>query len=185
LQSGKIRIQAGCIHAENSTFAFSPILKKRRSMKRMNRSLIKGTNRILSGILALLGFPGCTENEPAEEYGTPYATFTFQGTVADKAGNPVKDIKIEAGRPGEEHAESLGLTHETGRYSVTFQTYPGSDFQLIASDIDGEANGSFLNDTVPVRITKDDYYEQGQGWNSGSAAKEVNITLEEKEPSQL
>jgi putative lipoprotein (rSAM/lipoprotein system) len=146
----------------------------------MHRSLIKGANWILSGILPLLGFSGCSENYGREEYGTPYATFSFYGTVTNNAGIPVKNIKIEAGQPEEEHATNQTTTDEEGKYSMTFELFPVDDFQVIASDVDGEANGSYRNDTIPVKITKDDYYEQGKGWNSGSAAKEVNIVLKEK-----
>jgi putative lipoprotein (rSAM/lipoprotein system) len=152
-------------------------------MKRMSQSLTKGANWILSGILSILGFSGCTENYGMDEYGTPYATFSFHGIVTNKAGPPVKDIKIEAVQPGEERAGSLALTNEAGKYSMTFEHFPVDNFQVIASDIDGEANGSYRNDTIPVKITKDDYYDQGKGWNRGSASKEVTIVLKEKESS--
>jgi putative lipoprotein (rSAM/lipoprotein system) len=150
-------------------------------VKKMHRSLIKGANWILSGILSILGLPGCDKKEGLMlEYGTPYATFSFHGTVADKAGNPVKDIKIEV--KGATHIASPTITNEIGLYSTKFTGFPVDDFQMIVSDIDGQANGSFQNDTIPVKVGKDDYYEQGDGhWNSGSADKEVNIVLKEKE----
>jgi putative lipoprotein (rSAM/lipoprotein system) len=148
--------------------------------EKTRRSLIKGANWILSGILSLLGFSGCEDDsETPAEYGTPYATFSFQGTVADKAGNPVQDIKIEVkGSTG----SALTITNEAGHYFTKFTEFPTAEFQMIVSDIDGEANGSFRNDTIPVVIGKDDYYEAGSGnWNAGSAHKEVNVTLKEKE----
>ena len=45
--------------------------------------------RLLSGLLSLLGFSGIAascnneEYQSAGEYGTPYARFTFKGTVTD------------------------------------------------------------------------------------------------------
>jgi putative lipoprotein (rSAM/lipoprotein system) len=155
-------------------------------VKKTRRSLIKGANWILSGILSMLGFSGCddTGNDYIVEYGTPHATFSFHGTVANKAGNPVKDIKIEIKKEGspESTIPVPTITNEMGQYSTTFVEFPVQDFQVIVSDIDGEVNGSYQNDTIPVKVGKDDYYKQGDGhWNNGSADKEVNIVLKEKE----
>jgi putative lipoprotein (rSAM/lipoprotein system) len=149
----------------------------------MHRSIIKGANWILVGILSMLGFSGCNKEEKnIEEYGSPYATFSFRGTVTDKAKNPVKDIKVEIGVNGYPVMENPLLTNALGHYSIQFQFSWHEDFQVIVSDIDGETNGSFRNDTIPVKVTKDDYYEQGEGnWDLGSALKEVDIVLKEKE----
>ena len=102
--------------------------------------------------------------------------------MTDKAKKPVKDIKVEIGTDGYSITENPVLTNTLGQYSVQLQGPPFEDFQVIVSDIDGEANGSFRNDTIPVKVTDDDYYEQGDGnWNHGSAAKEVDIVLKDKE----
>jgi putative lipoprotein (rSAM/lipoprotein system) len=150
--------------------------------KTMHRSMLKGANWILVGILSMFGFSGChKERYGLEEYGTPYATFSFHGKVTDKNESPVKDIKIEVTEQGASVMNPM-LTDKSGGYSMTFSTFPAEDFKVIVSDIDGEANGSYKNDTIQVTITKDDYYKQGEGnWNRGSAAKEVDVVLKDKE----
>jgi putative lipoprotein (rSAM/lipoprotein system) len=149
--------------------------------KTMHRSALKGANWILVGILSMLGFSGChKEQYRLEEYGSPYATFSFHGKVTNKTGNPVKDIKIEVTHQGYPVMNPM-LTDDLGGYSMTVSTFHDENFQLIVSDIDGEANGSYKNDTIQVTITKDDYYEQGEGWNRGSAAKKVDVLLKDKD----
>jgi putative lipoprotein (rSAM/lipoprotein system) len=152
-------------------------------IKRIHRTITKGANWILAGILSILGFSGCEINNGVEEYGTPYATFSFHGKVANNAKKPVKGIKVEVceGQGGYPVTDSV-LTNETGQYSIQFQTFPNENFRVIVSDIDGEANGSYQNDTIRVKISDKDYYEKGNGsWNYGLASKEVDVVLKEKE----
>jgi putative lipoprotein (rSAM/lipoprotein system) len=150
-------------------------------MKKYFRPFIKGTDWVLSGLLTLLGFPGCSVFNPGvDEYGTPYASYTFQGRVSNESGEPVPDIKIEV-TTGYEQGGYPALSNAEGHYSVQVQAFPSKEFAIIASDIDGEKNGAYRNDTVPVAISDSDYYDKGNGnWNHGSAQKEVNIVLEKK-----
>jgi putative lipoprotein (rSAM/lipoprotein system) len=149
-------------------------------LKKTYRLLMKGANWVLAGLLSVLGFSGCDKNEPMDAYGTPYATFTFHGRVTNRAGEPVPDIKIEV--KASDDTGNPALTNASGHYSALFQAFSLEDFQVIASDIDGEANGSYLSDTIQVKVGKEDYYEKGdEGWNMGSASKEVDIVLKEKE----
>jgi putative lipoprotein (rSAM/lipoprotein system) len=151
-------------------------------VKRTHRSVIKTANWILAGILSILGFSGCHKEKLAVEYGSPYASFLFHGTVTDEAGKPVKDIKVEIGWEKHPITENPVLTNTSGQYSVLFMSPPFEDFQVIVVDIDGETNGSFRNDTIPVKVSDNDYYELGEGnWDHGSASKEVDIVLKEKE----
>jgi putative lipoprotein (rSAM/lipoprotein system) len=148
----------------------------------MYRPLIKSANWVLGGLLSILGFSGCDKNEKqALEYGVPYATYTFHGQVTNRAGEPVPDIKIEI-RSAMNAAGNPVLTSVKGDYSAQFKAFSVEDFQVVASDIDGEANGSYRSDTVAVKVGNEDYYEKGSGnGNYGSVAREVNIALEEKE----
>jgi putative lipoprotein (rSAM/lipoprotein system) len=152
-------------------------------LKNTYRCLIKSTNWILAGVLSVLGFSSCDiENHGQEEYGTPYATFTFRGKVTDEAGKPVKDVKIEVMEEQSEQPVNPVLTNASGDYTSTFQDFPMQNFRVIASDIDGETNGSFQNDTVQVKISKEDFDDKGNGnWNQGSATKVVNFVLKENE----
>jgi putative lipoprotein (rSAM/lipoprotein system) len=152
-------------------------------MKRnMNRSILKGVNWILTVILSAFGFSGCEDKYMKDEYGSPYAKFSFHGTVSDKAGTPVRDIKVEVSMTEYPlHFNEQTQTDEQGKYSVQFQTVPVDKFQIIVSDVDGDLNGSYMNDTIPATIDKTDYYEVGKGWNHGSADKEINIILNDKQ----
>jgi putative lipoprotein (rSAM/lipoprotein system) len=152
-------------------------------MAKIKRVIIKHINWFLAAILSLLGFSGCKPeiNNERYEYGTPYATFSFHGTVSDKRGMPVKSIKVEVTLAGDEYIEGETQTDERGQYSTQFRTFPVDEFQVIVSDVDGDLNGSYMNDTIPATINKTDYYEVGEGWNHGSADKEVNIILKDKQ----
>ncbi|MDR3261317.1 MAG: radical SAM-associated putative lipoprotein [Tannerella sp.] len=142
-------------------------------MKKIYRPLIKGTNWALAGLLTLLGFSGCTNDKV--EYGTPYAEYTIEGTVTNEAGEPVPDIKIETTAPYA-GMQNPALSNESGHYSAKLGST--QTIQVIASDIDGEKNGAYQNDTIQVAIDDSDYYDKGDGhWYDGAARKEVNITL--------
>ncbi|MDR0757481.1 MAG: radical SAM-associated putative lipoprotein, partial [Tannerella sp.] len=144
-------------------------MKEINLLKKTYHILMKGVNWVLAGLVSILGFSGCDKGTPVE-YGVPYAMFTFQGKVTNRAGEPVPDIKVEV-KDGDNFAHPA-LTDAEGHYSALFSAFPVEDFQVIASDIDGETNGSYLNDSVQVRVDKEDYYEKGSGhWNTGSAAK--------------
>jgi putative lipoprotein (rSAM/lipoprotein system) len=148
-------------------------------MKKMVRPLIKGANWALAGLLSLLGFSGCGDS--LIEYGTPHADYTFRGMVTNEAGEPVPDIKVVA-TATYANEENPVLSNAGGHYSVLFSSIGRiKEAQLIASDIDGETNGAYQNDTIQVIINDSDYYGKGDGhWNVGAAEKEVNIVLKEK-----
>jgi putative lipoprotein (rSAM/lipoprotein system) len=74
------------------------------------------------------------------------------------------------------------LSNDEGFYYVSVGTFPTDEFRIIFSDIDGEVNGSYQNDTIPVKITENDYVDKGNGnWYHGAAEKEINYVLKEKE----
>jgi putative lipoprotein (rSAM/lipoprotein system) len=110
--------------------------------KKMHRRLIKSVNWILAGILSILGFSVCVG---PDEYGSPYATFSLRGKVTDKDGKPVKDIDIKLGFPETSYYNSV-YTNKEGDYSMKFDFYHIEEFNIIASDIDGDLNGSYQND---------------------------------------
>jgi putative lipoprotein (rSAM/lipoprotein system) len=150
--------------------------------KKIYRPWTKSVNWILAGILIVLGFSGCENNR--DEYGSPYATYRFRGRVTNKAGNPVKDIKIEVIPQPYYHDAILNpiLSNDYGSYDMSIKILPTDEFRIIFSDFDGETNGSYQNDTISVKITEKDYYEKGNGnWYHGAAEKEINHVLKEKE----
>jgi putative lipoprotein (rSAM/lipoprotein system) len=86
--------------------------------------LIERANWILAGILSILGFPGChLEKYGLEEYGVPYATFSFRGTVIDEVGKPVKDIKVEVGIDGDVVMDNSVLANTSEGHSYSFSVF--------------------------------------------------------------
>jgi putative lipoprotein (rSAM/lipoprotein system) len=149
-------------------------------IRKTHRCLLKSVNWVLAGILSMLGFSGCEIKKVGpEEYGTPHATLSLHGKVTGKDGKPVENINVKLSEPI--YVDSVS-TDAAGGYSFTLDVYSIDEFNVIASDIDGELNGSYQSDTVRVKITEEDYYDKGDGkWNNGSADKEVDIELKEKE----
>ncbi len=154
-------------------------------MKKFNRKLIHGTNWALAGILSLLGFSSCN-GIIRVEYGSPNADYKVSGRVTDEQGTPVPDVKVQLGKGEQLHYASFDSTRtgQDGRYSVSANYLPIGALDLVISDTDGEANGSFENDTIHVTFESEDYYKRGKGdWYEGAAKKEVNVKLKAKKKS--
>ena len=65
-------------------------------MKNPNNKLLKVANWLLGGILALLGFSACNDEEELPlMYGTPHANFTIKGKVVNDESMPIPDIEIK------------------------------------------------------------------------------------------
>ncbi|MDR3140731.1 MAG: radical SAM-associated putative lipoprotein [Tannerellaceae bacterium] len=148
-------------------------------MKTTSRSLIKGTNWALAGLLSLLGF-ACNSDNPDNpddmmvEYGTPHADYSIKGAVTDALGAPVAGIEIRIKTPEGYPVNEPAHTNGEGKFDVTYGAFPSETFVLTATDIDGEVNGSFKTDSVKVVFSKDDFYKPGDGrWYDGAAKKEI------------
>ena len=126
--------------------------------------------RLLSGLLSLLGFSGIAascnneEYQSAGEYGTPYARFTFKGTVTDaEAHSPQEGIRVIS-RSAE--APELTDTVYTDR-----------------ADAQERENGILFEEARhTIIITEEDYTGRGEGssWNHGTVTKSVDFALERK-----
>lgn len=148
-------------------------------MKIIYRAFIKGTNWALAGIMGLFGFTCC--DEPADEYGTPHATYKISGRVMNKSGEAIPGIQIELEETLYSGYAAITCSDSKGEYEIERETVGRTDkMRLIASDIDEEENGLYRNDTIQVLIEDKDYYDKGKGWNVGKANKRVDIVLENK-----
>lgn len=86
---------------------------------------------------------GCGDDtiEPTPEYGVPYATVKLDGDVVDFVGQPVKDIVVEMDGFGST------TTDESGTWSLAANGFNAcvTDSHLtcglVATDVDGSANG--------------------------------------------
>lgn len=147
-------------------------------MKKMKRQFMKGTNWALAGLLGLFGFACSDDDDIPAEYGTPHANYHISGHVKNKLGEPVPDIKIEVVASDDYNYTTPVLSNSHGLYNARATTSARiNELRVIVSDIDKEDNGLYQNDTILVQIKNEDYYEEGEKWNVGSAFKEVNITL--------
>lgn len=149
-------------------------------MKVNFRPFIKGTNWALAGLLGLLGF-ACSDNGKGsvDEYGSPWAEYTFKGAVTDQSGKPVGGIQVSTGSIYYDRDSTV--TNAEGAYSISREFSPRDKFTLKAEDIDGEQNGSFQTDSVEVTIRSDEY-KNPDSWYKGAVEKEVpTIVLKEKE----
>lgn len=148
-------------------------------MKRVHRSFIKSSNWALAGILSLLGFSGMTSCEATEEYGSPHADYTIKGKVTNEAKQAIPNLKIEI-LSEREYPITESETDANGKFQTSFDGL-GENYSVAVSDLDGDVNGAFENDTIDINFTKDDYIKKGSGWYQGELLKEIEIVLKEKE----
>ena len=157
-------------------------------MKKLPYILMNSTNWILAGLLSLLGFSSCNEQNEGggEMYGVPHAEFSIKGKVVDSKGAPLSGIQIHYatahtgdGRTWHEQIPEK-FTSENGAINNHFESFPTKSLRVYATDIDGPVNGSFANDSIDIEISKTDY-KGGKGWFSGTVEKDIILTLKEKE----
>lgn len=163
-------------------------------MKKLYRPILKGSNWVLAGLLSLLGFPSCGDNGSGglEMYGTPSATYSIRGKVQNAAKEAIPDIKIQFltehsgdGKIWHDTISSPVLTNSRGEFEGHFVSFPTSDIRVIATDIDGPANGSYSKDSIDIKINAEEYTGDKGAWNKGTVYKEnINLELKEKKTDE-
>lgn len=149
-------------------------------MKKIETSLFKKYNALISFLLSILGFgaacslSSCEYGTPAVEYGTPYATFKVKGGVkSEVTSNSIPNIRVVMGY-------DTTYTDESGNYQVENTDFPDDQTFLVEfKDIDGVTNGKYQPlDTIVEFI--DPEFSGGTGsWDSGETEKEVNVKLKD------
>lgn len=167
-------------------------------MKSNRKQWLRMSNRALSGMLALLGFVSCTNDANDDdpngggmlEYGSPYATYEVKGKVIDKknrTGIPQIQVLMGMERETPEGKKFYPFskpvhTDDNGEFIIADGGHFGTiDYEILAKDIDGEANGVFENEMKDISF-KDIKLEGGKGWYKGKATLE-NVTIEMENPS--
>jgi len=154
-------------------------------MKKFYCLLLKGSNGILTGLMALLGFSAC-DKYGRTEYGTPYADYVVKGTVVNKStSRPVQGIEVKV--IDHDRSEWKGLTTQEGSFYLSKSNVFFDDSQkmsVIATDIDGEANGLFKPDTVYVYFHDAQQTVVGKGWFEGEHTLTVEFELEPDETNE-
>ncbi len=154
-------------------------------MKRIRFHLLTGANFILASLLMFLGFSCSDDDGGICEYGSPHANFQIKGKVVDTKGNPIPNARIRINENEEStypqgwlHTDTL-KTDANGEFDWKQVGFPIMRYRLITEDTDEEMNGGlFASDTTLVTFSNDDF-KGGEGWFSGSAYKEMKITLKE------
>lgn len=139
-------------------------------------------SRIITGLLALLGFAACEPGNGRVEYGQPHADFEVKGKVTDVDGDPIQGIKISAkwADAYDYHNPSV-TTDSSGKYTLNDPYWwPDSgEIEVIAEDVDGEENGgSFATKIETITVKDSDYTGGSGGWYEGKLSKTADFTLE-------
>ncbi len=142
-------------------------------MKLIQKQWLSFYQKVLGGLLVMLGFSGC-DNIGADMYGTPPVDyFTIKGAVKDEAGAPVPSAKVIVRdlRFKEEALYTMGSTeydvNENGEFLIERMEYDYMvDYRIVARDAAHES------DSLEVSMTS----ESG----SNMAEEIVNFTLKKK-----
>lgn len=151
----------------------------------MKAKLSNATQWILTAIISLLGFSGCSkEEEMLCMYGTPTADYKAEGVVTDEDGNPIEGIKVRVelqsyiNNSPEKRAVYSG---DDGQF-ITPKYFNLEILSLTATDIDGDKNGGEfeekvinLQDMTPL-LDKTD----ADGWYQGVYNYKVDFKLTKK-----
>lgn len=151
-------------------------------MNKTNHFFLSFTNKILAGLLSLLGFSlAACDKMGSAEYGSPHADYEIKGKVVNNQGSPIPDIQIEVSdsipESGWMYRDTI-YTDANGQFEWKRGEFPRMTFQLISRDIDEEENGGqFVPKTTFVSFKNADY-RGGGTWYEGVATLETEITLD-------
>lgn len=145
------------------------------------------SSRVWAGLLAMLGFASCGDNESngdsPMEYGTPTVRFQVQGKVTDEAGNPLKDIQVIIRKAYDNNPRLADTVYtDTGGQfeSEAFVTGAGGPgYQKVYfNDVDDSQNGgTFKSDSIALEDMEIEKIEEGEGWNRGTYQLSTEIKL--------
>ena len=126
--------------------------------------------RLLSGLLSLLGFSGIAascnseEYQSAGEYGTPYARFTFKGTVTDaEAHSPLEGIRVISRSAEAPELTDTVYTDRAGAYLMEFEhIFPNVEKVELRADAQERENGILFEEARhTIIITEEGLHRSG------------------------
>ena len=137
--------------------------------------------RLLSGLLSLLGFSGITascnseEYQSAGEYGTPYARFTFKGTVTDaEAHSPLESIRVISRSAEAPELTDTVYTDRAGAYLMEFEhIFPNVEKVELRHSVRGSPshhhhNGGGLHRSGGRQFMEPRHRHEERGFRSGA-----------------
>lgn len=156
------------------------------------------TTRVLSGLLALLGFSACSDengDEIRSEYGSPIVDYQVKGQVTDAEGNPIEGIQVVTQptyggltiKEGDAVSHAMADTVYTdadGNFESHLLQNVSLEGKLLFEDVDGENKGTFQKDSVNLDEAEKVQLEEGDGWYDGRYELTLNKQLAKEEPKQ-
>ena len=142
-------------------------------------------NSLLTGVLVLLGFSSCTNDDDEDnggniilEYGSPTARHEIKGKVVNTEEQSIQNIQVIVTPAKGSYAWKTDTLTTDAKGEFTFEGGGGSPvtkYKVIWNDLDGEANGGlFKSDSIDVETVKT---EDGSGWYRGKGTANVKIVL--------
>jgi len=149
-------------------------------MKNLKIELLKKHNRLISFLLAILGFSavcvlnGCAYGTPVE-YGVPNASFIVKGNViSEKDSMIIPHIRVFMGNDST-------YTDESGNYQIEINNFPETQSYLLKfKDIDGSLNGEYQDFETIVEFKDPQFTGGSDSWYAGRTEKVVNVNLKSK-----
>lgn len=151
-------------------------------MKKGKQRWLQICNRLMSGILVLLGFTACSNVMNGDEpcmYGQPHADYEIKGKVQDaESKQPVTNARIivkeldQNNKPWHSYPDTL-TTGKTNEYIYKNTSTGYGRFRVICED----PSGVYKADSTDVEM----HLTGGEGWYQGSDSKEVNFKLKKTE----
>lgn len=165
----------------------------------MKRRFIKGANCVLAGLLSLLGFSGCSDDDIdqgcAPMYGvlyTKYADYIVSGKVMDVKEKALPDIRVVVPRviyslqpngsdPFEHLIQDTLYTGEDGDFEFNYKGAYSDDTLSVNLKFEDTSNTSlFDTDSLKVMFVPSDL-KGAKGDYKGKAEKKIHIKLKNTE----
>lgn len=135
-------------------------------------------NKLLSGIMVILGFSSCDKFEPSLEYGSPYVTYEVKGKVTSQDNVALENIVVKVkpiNQDGKLDVISVGaVTNVSGEYK-NVGTYNSDIRKLRVYCIDN--TGTYGTDSIDVTMNPQKTENTDDSWNNGSDSKNVDFKL--------
>lgn len=136
-------------------------------------------NKLLSGIMVILGFSSCEDSEPALEYGSPYVTYEVKGKVTNQDNVALENIVVKVKpihQDGKLNVISVGTTTNVSGEYKNVGNYNSDIRKLRVYCIDN--TGAYGTDSIDVTMNpqKEDTDDT---WNNGSDSKNIDFKLKQ------
>ena len=150
----------------------------------MKAKLSNASQWILTVIISLLGFSGCSkEEEMLCMYGSPTVDYKAEGCITDEAGNPIEGICVKVEIFDNLNGSQIKTVYSGGDGLFITPKYRNQHIlSLTATDVDGDKNGGEFNDKKInlQNMQPDQDKTNADGWYQGIRTYNVDIQLTKK-----